>query len=189
MKKSVVLLFTIFLTLAFGSGAFASENGDVEKALKLIEKTNAAIDAEIGKAVAEADELQKEYFEDIQSVDGADVIISLREEQSSLEAQLVTETDTTKSAAIKERVTSIDEQVVKEENNLSQQSEFFAGRNAQFINELDKLINELDTLTRGMTADAIEEAAELGVTAVCEFKLVKIAHKWVWIDPIQVVGA
>lgn len=189
MKKSVVLLFTIFLTLAFGSGAFASENGDIEKALKLIDETNAAIDAEIEKAVAEGEKLQNDYFSDIQSVKGADVIISLREEQSRLEAQLLNETNADKIAAIKKKLAAIDVGILKIENALKQQSAIFAERTAQYNEDLDQLIYELDTLTRAMTADAIAEAAELGVTAVCEFKLVKIAHKWVWIDPIQVVGA
>ncbi|RFU62980.1 hypothetical protein [Peribacillus glennii] len=189
MKKSIVLLFTIFLTLAFGSGAFASENGDVEEALMIIDETNATIDAEIDKAVAEADQLQQEYFEDIQSVEGADVIISLREEQTSLEAQLSTETDADATAVIKERLAAIDAQVIEEENKLSEQSDYFTERTAEFHTELDQLIHELDILTRNMTAKAIEKAAELGVTAECEWKLVKIAHQWVWIDPIRVVGA
>ncbi|MDQ0220435.1 hypothetical protein ELQ35_15380 [Peribacillus cavernae] len=189
MKKSFVLLFSIFLTLAFGTGAFAAENGDVEKALKLIEKTNQAIDTKIDKAVAKADKLQGDYFSDIQSVKGADVIVSLREEQSRMEAGLLAETDSDKAAAIKERLAAIDAEVISAENSLKQQSEFFAERTAQFHAELDQLIYDLDKQTAGMTAKTIEAAAELGVTAVCEWKHVKIAHKWVWIDPIQPVGS
>jgi chromosome segregation ATPase len=188
LKKSLAVLFTVFFALTFGKAVLAAENVDVEKALSIIDETNAAIDDEINKAVAEADKLQADYLSDIQSVEGSEVIASLREEQSILEAQLLTATYADEVTSIKARLAEIETEVSNADARLSEESELFKNRTAAFNSDLDKLINDLDQLTRQMTAQAIAEAAEYGVTAVCEWKLVKIAHRWVWIDPVQVVG-
>ncbi|MFD0050581.1 hypothetical protein ACFVHQ_14810 [Actinomycetes bacterium NPDC127524] len=187
-KKSALLLFTVFLTLAFGSGAFAAENTDTQKALDLIDAKNAQIDNEIQKASAAADELQSKYFEDIKGIEGADAFISLRNEQSKLEAALVAETDSAKADSIRAELAPIDNELALSENILKEKSSDFAGLTDKYNSNLNALISALDTLTSDITANAIQKAAELGVTAQCELKLVKIAHKLVWIDPIQVVG-
>ncbi|OIK11605.1 hypothetical protein [Bacillus sp. MUM 13] len=187
-KKSALLLFTVFLTLAFGSGAFAAENTDTQKALSLIDAKNAQIDNEIQKASAAADELQSNYFEDIKGIEGADAFISLRNEQTKLEAALVAETDSAKADSIRAELAPIDNELALSENSLKQKSSDFAGLTEKYNSNLNALISALDTLTSDITANAIQEAAELGVSAQCELKLVKIAHKLVWIDPIQVVG-
>jgi uncharacterized protein YukE len=188
MKKLSALLFSFLLLFTYGTSALASETTDVEKALELINTTNAAIDEEIEKAVNAANLLQAQYFEDIKSVQGSEAIVTLREQQSNLEAELLVAVEQEKIDAIKAELAKIDLEVASLESTLGGQSQDFADRTAQFHSELDQLIVDLDTLTRNMTADTIEQAAALGVEAVCVWKHVKIAHKWVWIDPIQVVG-
>ncbi|WP_409304382.1 hypothetical protein [Peribacillus sp. SCS-155] len=188
LKKSITMLFTMFLALTFGTAAFASETEGYETGLQLIEDTNAAIDAEIAKAVAAADALQSQYFTDIQSVEGSNVIVDLREEQSSLEAQLLNETNEERAAAIRDELAQIETEVSNAEAVLSEESSFFAERTDAFNADLDRLINDLDVLTREMTAQTIAKVAEYGITAECVWKHVKIAHRWVWIDPVQVVG-
>ncbi|WP_163099252.1 hypothetical protein [Peribacillus alkalitolerans] len=188
MKKLSALLFSFLLLFTYGTSALASETNDVEKALELIETTNVAIDEEIEKTVQEANILQAKYFEDIASIQGSDAIVSLREQQSSLEAELLVAVEQEKIDTIKAELAKIDSDVASLESTLSGKSQYFADRTAQFHSELDQLIVDLDILTRKMTAETIEEAAALGVEAECVWKYVKIAHKWVWIDPIQVIG-
>ncbi|CAH0347646.1 hypothetical protein [Bacillus sp. CECT 9360] len=183
MRKSFVLLFSILLTLTFGSGAFAAESKDASKGLRLIELTNKAIDLAIDKAVAKGEKLQNDYHADIKSVEGAEVIISLREEQSLLE------TDTAKAAETEERLAAIEAEILLIENKLKQESDYFAKRTAQYNAELDLLINNLVNVTNEMTARTINTVAKMGINAVCEWEYVKIGHKWVWVDPVAVVGA
>lgn len=189
MRKSFILLFSILLALTFGSGAFAADSKDASKGLRLIELTNKAIDLAIDKTVAKGEKLQDDYHADIQSVEGAEVIISLREEQSQLEAQLANETDAANKAVIEERLAAIEAEILTTENELKQESGYFAKRTAQYNAELDLLINNLVNVTNKMTATTIDAVAKLGITAVCEWVHVKIGHKWVWVDPVQVVGA
>lgn len=188
MKRGVVALLSFLFLFAFSTSTLAAENSDVEKATQIINDTNAAIDQEIQKTVENADKLQQIYFYGIQSVQGADAILSLRTEQSNLEEVLLNTTDQAKADEIKARLSAIDTEVANLETTLSKKSKTFAIYTTIFHAGLDKLIADLDQKTRAMSAEGIQQAAELGVQAECEFKLVKIAHKWVWIDPIIIVG-
>ncbi|MBM7691164.1 hypothetical protein JOC77_000569 [Peribacillus deserti] len=53
---------------------------------------------------------------------------------------------------------------------------------------LDKLIVELQDKAVELTNKGIEDAAQYGVYGVCEWKLVQIADRTVWVDPIKVFG-
>ncbi|MBM7553650.1 hypothetical protein [Thalassobacillus pellis] len=64
-----------------------------------------------------------------------------------------------------------------------------AQRTEQYNSELDVIINILYETTLQMTQDTIAEAEKLGVYAQCEWILVDIADRQVWIDPIRVVGS
>lgn len=189
MKKGIVLLFSFLFLFGISSHAFAAENKDTEQALKLIEKTNANIDKEIDKTVEKANKLQNLYFHQILLVKGSDQIYSLRLEQTKLENQLLNTTDEQKAAELRASLESIDKKVAEVESKLSEQSSYFAKVTAQFNQDLNQLIADLDAKTKQMTAETIQKAAELGVTAACDWKLVKIAHKWIWIDPIAIVGS
>ncbi|MNB72400.1 hypothetical protein D3C81_134540 [compost metagenome] len=61
-----------------------------------------------------------------------------------------------------------------------------AARTKQYTTELDKLITDLYNETLQIADDAIAQAAELGVIADHFWKLVKIADREVWIDPLVV---
>jgi len=187
-KKSIAILFALFLSLSFGSGAFAAENGNTQKALDLIDQTNMLIDEEIGKTVVEADNLLNAYINDISKVKGTAKLGSLYSEQMNYEAKLRNTEDEKKKAKINQKLDKISSEIANAVEKLSKESTYFSERTVQYQSELDTLINVLDVLTRQMTADTIAEAAELGVTAECSWKYVKIGHKWVWIDPIKVIG-
>ncbi|PLT30009.1 hypothetical protein [Peribacillus deserti] len=54
--------------------------------------------------------------------------------------------------------------------------------------ELDELIVKLQDTAVELTNEGIEKAAEYGVYGQCEWKLVEIADRAVWVDPIRVIG-
>jgi hypothetical protein len=62
MKKILVVMFSLFLMFTASNTTFAAQEYDYEKALQLIEETNAAIDVKIAEGVAAANKLQKEYL-------------------------------------------------------------------------------------------------------------------------------
>lgn len=186
-KKSVAILFALFLSFSFGSGALAAENGDTQKALNLIDQANVLIDGEIDKTVLEADNLLNAYINDISKVKGTAKLGSLYSEQMNYEEKLRAAEDESKKTKINQKLDKISSEIAHVAEKLSKESTYFSERTAQYQSELDTLINVLDILTRQMTADTIAQAAELGVTAECSWKYVKIGHKWVWIDPVKVV--
>ncbi|WP_028784853.1 hypothetical protein [Thalassobacillus devorans] len=63
-----------------------------------------------------------------------------------------------------------------------------ASRTEKYNQDLDALIALLDQTTRTLTQTTIAAVGELGVTAECEWVLVEIADRQVWIDPVRVVG-
>ncbi|WP_462408514.1 hypothetical protein [Neobacillus sp. Marseille-QA0830] len=58
----------------------------------------------------------------------------------------------------------------------------------KFTEDLNKVITDVYNETLKMSQGAIKKAAEKGVQAECSWELVRFADKWVWIDPIRVVG-
>ncbi|MFG6115281.1 hypothetical protein ACGTN9_08820 [Halobacillus sp. MO56] len=63
-----------------------------------------------------------------------------------------------------------------------------ATRTEKYNQDLDLLIDVLDHTTRTLTQSTIATVGKLGVTAKCEWVLVDIADRQVWIDPVRVVG-
>ena len=57
-----------------------------------------------------------------------------------------------------------------------------------YNDQLDKIIQEVYDVTLQTSNDAIAEAAEYGIAAVCSWVLVEFADRSVWIDPIKIVG-
>ncbi|WP_028390281.1 hypothetical protein [Bacillus cihuensis] len=190
LKRSVsVLLFLLSLTV--GTSVFAAEtdNENVEKALRIIDETNAVIDAEIVQAQNSAGVLQDAYFADIQSIEGTEAIIALRSELINLEKALKFATEESEIASLSEQVATLTAEVTSLEAVLSEQSSEFAELTLTYNESLNLIIHDVDVLTRELSAEGIAKAAELGVKAECVWKYVNFAHKWAWIDPIQVVGS
>ena len=50
-------------------------------------------------------------------------------------------------------------------------------------------INKMVEKTNAIAEKAINDCAKLGVTAVCEYTVVIIAGREVWVDPIKTIGA
>ncbi|MGU3472327.1 hypothetical protein ACLBWT_14420 [Paenibacillus sp. D51F] len=82
----------------------------------------------------------------------------------------------------------IEEKISKLNKKLNERSEKYQEKTQKFTSELEKIITEVYDETLKMSAETIKKAAELGVQAECSWKLVRFADKWVWIDPIRVVG-
>lgn len=186
-KKLTALLFTLFLAAVFGSAAYASEGGETEKGLQIINETNVLIDTEIDTASDEAAALLNTFLNDISGVKGADKLGKLYEKQVKAEAELA-DADGVYGEEARTKLAKIEAEISAAAGTLSKSSPYFAEVYSNYVSELDTLISTLDILTRQMTADAIAEAAQYGVLAECEWKFTKLGHKWVWIDPIRVVG-
>ncbi|WP_335869498.1 hypothetical protein [Bacillus sp. 2205SS5-2] len=58
----------------------------------------------------------------------------------------------------------------------------------KYTEDLEKIISKVYDETLEMSLETIEEAAEAGVIAECSWTLVRFADRWVWIDPIKIVG-
>ncbi|WP_409298750.1 hypothetical protein V1498_10210 [Peribacillus sp. SCS-26] len=63
-----------------------------------------------------------------------------------------------------------------------------AAAEADYNAQLDELIIKLQDKAVELTNKGIEEAAAYGVYGQCVWKLVQIADRSVWVDPIQVIG-
>jgi hypothetical protein len=59
---------------------------------------------------------------------------------------------------------------------------------AKYNKKLDEIIAKVYDETFEMSAKTIDKAAELGVEAECSWVLVRFADRYVWIDPVRVVG-
>ncbi|RDU37360.1 hypothetical protein DRW41_05805 [Neobacillus piezotolerans] len=58
----------------------------------------------------------------------------------------------------------------------------------KYNEKLDKIIADVYEETLKMSQKTIAKAAEYGVTAECSWVLVRFADRYVWIDPVRVVG-
>lgn len=82
----------------------------------------------------------------------------------------------------------LEEKINKLNEKLNAKSEKSQEKTQRFTKDLEKVITDIYSETLEMSANAIEKAAKKGVKAECSWKLVRFADKWVWIDPIRVVG-
>ncbi|MGI2327977.1 hypothetical protein [Planococcus sp. YIM B11945] len=71
--------------------------------------------------------------------------------------------------------------------NLTEKSDYVK-LTKSYINKLNEVIQKCYDKTLDMSNDAIEKAETKGVRAECSWKLVRFGHKWVWIDPIKLIG-
>lgn len=83
---------------------------------------------------------------------------------------------------------AIEKKLLQLNKKLSNTSEKHEKVTAKYVEDLDKVIADVYLETLEMSNKTIAEAAEKGVQAECSWKLVRFADKWVWIDPIRVVG-
>ncbi|WP_226654214.1 hypothetical protein [Pseudalkalibacillus hwajinpoensis] len=159
MKKFIVALFSVVALFMFmGTGAFAAENDHAE-ILQKIDETNVKIEAEIQTAQGKGDQL----------------LATLSLETAKLDAKLE---NARLNGASDADVANIEQEIKKKKAELTE----------KYNQDLDKLIDDLISKTNKMTADMIEEAAEAGIQAECSWVYVQIADRWVWVDPIQIVG-
>ncbi|WP_371017922.1 hypothetical protein [Pseudalkalibacillus sp. JSM 102089] len=159
MKKLIVALFSVVALFMFmGTGTFAAEN-DHSDILQKIEETNVKIEEEIQTAQAKGNKL----------------LSTLSLETTKLDATLATARQDGKSDA---EIAKIEKEVKTKKAELT----------SKYNQELDKLIDNLIDKTNKMTADMIAEAAKEGIQAECSWVYVQIGDRWVWVDPIQVVG-
>ncbi|WP_273853955.1 hypothetical protein [Guptibacillus spartinae] len=159
MKKLIVALFSVVALFMFmGTSTFAAES-DHNEILQKIDETNVRIEAEIQKAQGKGDQL----------------LATLSLETAKLDAKIE---NARLNGASPTDVAVIEKEVKKKKDELTE----------KYNQDLDKLINDLIRKTNKMTADMIEEAAKEGIQAECSWVYVQIADRWVWVDPIQIVG-
>ena len=159
MKKIFIALFSVVALFMFmGTGTFAAENNN-DEILHKIDETNVKIEEEIESAQGK----------------GNDLLATLTLESAKLDAKLEAARVNGKS----------DAELAKIENEVKNKK---AELTADYNKKLDKLIGDLIEKTNKMTAEMIEKAAKAGIQAECSWVHVQIADRWVWVDPIQVIG-
>ncbi|WP_025692609.1 hypothetical protein [Paenibacillus zanthoxyli] len=193
-----LLMLAIFL---FSGAVFASPVADnltkeQQEALKIIAKANKQIDNKIETAVAKADKLQEDYLRDIKRIEQGQAAAKLNAKLDQKDAEAAAEVAKIQAASdelINQLFTpeSRDSAAVETKLNelnakVSPKDALIAARTKIYTNELDKLITDLYNDTLEIADAAIAEAAQLGVAAERSWKLVKIADREVWIDPIAV---
>ncbi|MCM3764194.1 hypothetical protein [Neobacillus niacini] len=85
-------------------------------------------------------------------------------------------------------VQKLEEKINKLNQNLDEKSAKSEEKTKRFTKELDKVITGVFEETLIMSNETIKKAAKKGVQAECSWQLVRFADKWVWIDPIRIVG-
>lgn len=74
------------------------------------------------------------------------------------------------------------------QEKLNKRSDKMSGVSHKYKEDLDGIVNKVYDETFKMSQETIAKAAEKGVKAECSWKYVRFADRWVWIDPIRVVG-
>ncbi|MFZ7942389.1 hypothetical protein [Neobacillus sp. 19] len=85
-------------------------------------------------------------------------------------------------------VQKLEEKINKLNQKLNEKSAKYDEKTKRFTKDLDKVITGVYEETLKMSDETIKKAAGKGVQAECSWKLVRFADKWVWIDPIRIVG-
>lgn len=81
----------------------------------------------------------------------------------------------------------LEEKIKKLNEKLNKRSEMYAEKTQRYTEKLEAIIKDVYDETLQMSAETIEKAEKYGVIAECEWKLVRFADQWVWIDPVRVV--
>ncbi|NLP50417.1 hypothetical protein [Bacillus sp. RO1] len=132
----------------------------------------------IEKLIEKSVKLDKKIKEERDKVEGK--LLEIQAETADLTAALLTAEGTDKEKIAKK--------IRKLEEKLSKKGLKYQERMEKYTNDLEKIINDVYDETLEMSAKTIKKAADLGVEAECSWKLVRFADRWVWIDPIKVVG-
>ncbi|WP_406687683.1 hypothetical protein [Rossellomorea vietnamensis] len=82
----------------------------------------------------------------------------------------------------------LNKKMAKLKEKLSKRSDKMEGITDKYQKDLDGVITKVYDDTFKMSQETIKKAAEKGVMAECSWKYVRFADRWVWIDPIRVVG-
>lgn len=88
-KSLFSFLIFIFALVLLSPSAYAYDNADMDKVIKLVEKTNLEIAAEIDKAIIDADKLHSKYLEDLVKAEDEDAANELTEEYEEDLANLI----------------------------------------------------------------------------------------------------
>lgn len=139
--------------------AVATDEKKTQKINKKIEK----LDAKIAKATQKAAETVGDIQEDI------DAFMEVFEQGNDVTDEFLY-TETRKLSA-----------KLGGESELVKETE-------EYTEELNKVVKDCFDKTLEMSNKALAKAAEKGVHAECTWKLVRFGHKWVWIDPLRIVG-
>lgn len=107
-------------------------------------------------------------------------IAEIREEIGTVTAQLVDAKDKDEK--------KLNKKIAKLQEKLNKKNAKAAEKTAKYTKALEDVIDKVFNETLEMSAETIEKAAGLGVQAECSWKLVRFADRWVWIDPLRVVG-
>ncbi|QFT87943.1 hypothetical protein FIU87_04675 [Bacillus sp. THAF10] len=182
MKKLGFLTFFALLffgvSLGVSSTAHASE-GDIEKALQIIEKANIEMDEIIDAGVEEADAIWAVYLAEYDVMKAE--LEALSQQIQAVEASMENSSESAELAALSEQLASL-----QEEKSLLEEA--MAQKTAKFDQEVDEIISYVFDITLEMTQDTIDEVAQYGVVAECYWKYVRFADRWAWIDPVRVVA-
>lgn len=148
-----------------------------EKALSDLEaaKNNVKKQEELNKKLAEINTKLEEEQAKINSK-----ITELNEEINKATGQLF--------SGDGKDVQKLEEKIDKLNQKLNEKSAKYDEKTKRFTKDLDKAISDVYEETLKMSNDTIKKAAKKGVQAECSWKLVRFADKWVWIDPIRIVG-
>ncbi|MFD1776882.1 hypothetical protein [Paenibacillus rhizophilus] len=194
LASGSIFMLALFLVsgAVFASPAADNLTQDQQNALTIIEKANKEIDEKIEKAVAEADKLQEDYLRDIQVIKQLQAAAELNPDSAQISAD-VAEVKTASDELVDQLFTpggadseAVQVQIAELNEKVSSEGTLIAERTKIYTSALDKLVTDLYNETLQIADTAIAQAAELGVVAERFWKLVKIADREVWIDPIAI---
>lgn len=151
---------------------------DEEREKALQELHNAGNDLnKINKATEKLADIEKKKEEEQNRV--SKKISEIQQELDEATASLVNAED--KDAK------KLQEKIDKLTEKLNKRSELYAEKTARYTERLQKVIQRIYDEAIVMSQDTIAKVAEYGVIAECNWKLVRFADQWVWIDPVRVV--
>lgn len=88
-KSLFSFLIFIFALVLLSPSAYAYDNADMDKVIKLVEKTNLKIATEVDKAIIDADKLYSKYLEDLAKAEAEDAANELTKQYEEDLAKLI----------------------------------------------------------------------------------------------------